>query len=80
MHTQEFTLLPEAQKFFKLGLIANWRIERTPMADSYQIHLGDFGYLASQREKAAPRQFKTLDAAISAVQEVGFFINAIRGA
>jgi hypothetical protein len=80
MQTQDFTLLSEAQKFHAFGLIPNWRIEKTPMAETYQIHLGDFGYLISQRDKTMPRQFKTLDAAISAVQDIGFFINAIRGA
>lgn len=80
MKTQEFTSLSEAQKFYEFGLIANWRIERTPMAETYQIHLGDFGYLVSQREKTTPRQFKSLDAAMATVKEIGFFINAIRGA
>jgi len=40
--------------------------------------LGNRGdWLVSQRDEAKPREFKTLDAAVSALESIGFRVTAI---
>ena len=81
MESQDFTPISEAQKFVAYGLLKQWTIEKTPLADTYQIYLGQqFGYINSQREKTTARQFKTVDAALATVEACGFSIDVIRGA
>lgn len=81
MQTQDFTSLSEAQKFHAFGILKQWTIEKTPMADTWRVYLGrECGYLIAQRDKTSPRQFKTVDAALSAVQDIGFLTDVIRGA
>lgn len=52
------------------------------MAETWQVWLGvgnGAGWLVSQRDKANPRQFKTIDAAVAAIQEIGFMVGYLAG-
>lgn len=73
----------QAKRDFDLGYLTVWHIEKSPMADTWQVWLGSgngAGWLVSQRDKLNPRQFKTIDSAVSAVVEVGFKVEYLRGA
>jgi hypothetical protein len=74
---------PQAKREFELGYLTTWHIEKAPMAPTWQVWLGSgmsAGWLVSQRDKANPRQFKTLESAVSAIEEVGFKVGYLRGA
>jgi hypothetical protein len=73
---------PQAKRDFETGYLTTWHIERSPMADTWQVWFGSgngAGWLVSQRDKVNPRQFKTIDSAVSAVVEVGFKVEYLRG-
>jgi hypothetical protein len=73
---------PQAKRDFELGHLTKWHIERAPMAETWQVWLGvgnGAGWLVSQRDKANPRQFKTIDAAVAAIQEIGFMVGYLAG-
>jgi hypothetical protein len=66
---------PQAKRDFEIGYLNTFHLEKAPMADTWQVWLGagnGAGWLVSQRDKVNPRQFKTIDAAISAIEEIGF--------
>lgn len=69
---------PQAKRDFEIGYLTKWHIEKSPMGETWQVWLGagmGAGWLVSQRDKTTPRQFKTLDAAVAAIEEVGFNVN-----
>jgi hypothetical protein len=70
--------MKEAKRDFEHGHLDRYIIQRTPMASTWQISLGNRGdWLVSQRDEAKPREFKTLDAAVSALESIGFRVTAI---
>ncbi len=74
---------PQAKNQFEIGYLTNWHIEKSPMAETWQVWLGEgngSGWLVSQRDKTNPRQFKTIDAAVAAIEEIGFKIGFLGGA
>jgi hypothetical protein len=75
---QNRSTLTQAKRDFENGYLQRYVVQRTPMASTWQIWLGNqAGWLVSQRDEAKPREFKTLDAAISALESIGFRITAI---
>jgi len=69
---------PQAKRDFEIGYLNTFHIEKTPMAETWQVWLGSgngAGWLVSQRDKTNPRQFKTLDAAVAALEEIGFKVH-----
>jgi hypothetical protein len=66
---------PQAKRDFEIGYLNTFHLEKTPMAETWQVFLGSgngAGWLVSQRDKTNPRQFKTIDAAVSALEDIGF--------
>lgn len=66
---------PQAKRDFEIGYLTTFHLEKAPMAETWQVFLGSgngAGWLVSQRDKTNPRQFKTIDAAVSALEEIGF--------
>lgn len=69
---------PQAKRDFENGHLSRYAIQRTPMESTWQVWLGNHaGWLVSQRDKTTPRKFKTLDAAVAAVEEIGFRIKSL---
>jgi hypothetical protein len=69
---------PQAKRDFEIGYLNTFHLEKTPMAETWQVWLGagnGAGWLVSQRDKTNPRQFKTIDAAVSALEEIGFKVH-----
>lgn len=65
----------QAKHEFEIAYLNTFHIEKSPMSDTWQVWLGSgngAGWLVSQRDKTNPRQFKTIDAAVSALEEIGF--------
>ena len=69
---------PQAKRDFDIGYLNTFHLEKTPMFEMWQVWLGTgngAGWLVSQRDKTNPRQFKTIDAAVSALEEIGFKVH-----
>lgn len=77
----DFTMA-QAKRDFEHGYIKDWSIERFPIAGPgwfvmFRSMSGNIlGWLIDAREKQ-PRQFKTLDAAVSSIEEVGFKVEKL---
>lgn len=70
-----------ARRDFEMGYLKDWRIERSPLQNGWNIYLygtgvSSRGPLVDSRTKQ-PRLFKTLEAAISILEEIGFQVLAI---
>lgn len=66
-----------AKRDFQLGHIDSFQIERAVMTEGWTIRLVDganFGPLTTARELSRPRVFKSLDAAVAALEEIGFSV------
>lgn len=66
--------LANAKRDFSIGYLTRFRIEKSPMADSWMLWLGDgngAGWLIEARTKE-PRVFKTLDSAVNTLESIGF--------
>ena len=66
--------LAQTKRDFEIGYLSAYRLERAPMSEGWQIYLGSgnaAGWLVDARSKQ-PRIFKTLDAAIKTLEEIGF--------
>lgn len=67
--------LAQAKRDFSIGYLKRYRIERRPMSnDEWCIYLGEgngAGWLVDARTKE-PRAFKTLDAAVRTLEDIGF--------
>lgn len=66
--------ISDAKRDFSNGVLRKFRIEKNPMGVGWLIYLGEgkiSGHLVDMRLKQ-PRIFKTADAAINALEEIGF--------
>ena len=75
--------MAEAKKQFQLGVLKGFAIARTMgvCMVSFDVQAGSGrvdGQLVDARTKE-PRQFKTLDAACSALEQVGFRVDCLGG-
>lgn len=71
--------MAQAKRDFQIGYLTKWRIERAPMVDGWMIQLGEGngrGWLADARSKE-PRVFKSIDGAVSALEQIGFEMNLL---
>ena len=68
------TTLAQAKSFFDAGFLIAFLIVRHP--DGWLIDLGRSGHLVDARSKT-PRIFKTLDAVVSALEQIGFTVDAL---
>ena len=72
--------IQQAKRDFDLGYLTNYSIERTAMElNSWRLILGkgnSLGILVDHRTKQE-RLFKTADAAISALESIGFKVNQL---
>ena len=68
------TTLAQAKAFFEARFLSAFLIVRHP--DGWLIDLGRFGQLVDARTKSL-RVFKTLDAVISALEQIGFQVDAL---
>lgn len=68
------TTLSQAKSFFDAGFLSTFLIVRHP--DGWLIDLGRSGQLVDARSKT-PRIFKTLDAVVSALEQIGFTVDAL---
>ena len=81
--TEILYTMATAKEHFHLGLLSGFGIERLPMGGGWSVLLESRKTstrpLLDARQKQ-PRVFKTLDAAVSAVEEIGFKVEMlIRG-
>lgn len=71
-----------AKSDFTRGLLATAWIERNPMASTWCVWLKSI--VATEREgqlidahKGSPREFKTVDAAVNAIEGIGFRVHQL---
>lgn len=73
--------MEQAKRDFQMGYLTRYEIHRQPMdRQGWSVQLSDgsnVGVLADARTKT-PRVFKTLDAAVAAVEQVGFSVDLLR--
>lgn len=72
--------LGQAKRDFDLGYLTKYRIERSPMGEGWMVHLGEgnaAGWLVDARTKE-PRVFKSLDSAVSTLEQIGFRVLILR--
>lgn len=74
--------MAEAKKDFQRALLRDFEIERTPMADTWELKFmdrmtGQWGYLLSAYPRDV-RRFKSLDAVISACEQIGFKVISLK--
>lgn len=69
-----------AKRDFEIGYLSSYRLERFPMHDDVwvvQLKGGSaMGALVDARSKS-PRKFKSLDAAVAAVEAIGFKVSVL---
>lgn len=68
-----------AKRDFSIGYLETFHIERAPMVHGWHVMLKggtNRGPLVDAREKK-PRVFKTLDAAVVALEQVGFKVESL---
>jgi len=66
-----------AKRDFQLGYLSSFQLERAVMSEGWTIRLvhgANFGPLTTARDPLNPRVFKTLDAAVAALEEIGFAV------
>jgi hypothetical protein len=76
--------MADAKKQFALGIIKGYAIDRAMKQNVVRFSLQvdkqrSVGVLVDARTKQ-PRAFKTLDAAVSAIEQVGFSVGVLQGA
>lgn len=72
----------DAKRDFQRGLLRGVEIERSPMNDTWELKIldqstGDWGYLLAAHPREV-RRFRTLDAVISAAEQIGFRIRSLK--
>ncbi len=75
-----YNTMSQAKRDFSIGYLTEWRIERAIIGSGWRLFLGSgngAGWLVDARSKE-PRLFKTLDAVVSALTEIGFEVNQLR--
>lgn len=75
-----YNTMSQAKRDFTIGYLTQWRIERVIIGSGWRLFLGSgdgAGWLVDARSKK-PRVFKTLDAVVSALTEIGFQVNQLR--
>jgi len=82
MSLDDFTMA-QAKRDFSIGLLTDFHIQRVVMGSGWCVWLGGAGYhrgpLVDARSNKL-REFKTLDAAVSALEQIGFKVEgALRG-
>lgn len=78
--------MAQAKRDFEIGYLVDFELERYPLDAGWVVKLatGNLGGGSSTRGSLVdartkqPRQFKTLDAAISALEQVGFKVEGLR--
>ena len=75
--------MAEAKRDFSRALLRDFEIERTPMADTWEIKFmdrvtGHWGYLLAAYPREV-RRFKSIDAAVSAAEQIGFKVMILKG-
>lgn len=76
--------MAEAKRDFSMGYMGHWEIQRAVIETGWRVLFGEgrrsdrssAHYLVDARTKE-PRLFKTLDAAVAAIEEVGFEVNIL---
>lgn len=72
--------MAQAKRDHEIGYLTRWRIERAPEGqEGWRVELGagvGCGWLADARSKE-PRVFKSLDGAVSSLQQIGFEVNLL---
>lgn len=69
-------VLGQAKRDFDCGYLTKFRLERAVLGEGWQIWLGEGNascWLSDSRTKQ-PRTFKSLDSAVSALEQIGFKI------
>lgn len=72
--------MAQAKRDFAIGYLTVYRVTRLPMSREWGLQLGEGngrGWLIDARTGAG-RAFKTLDAAISALEQIGFEVNELQ--
>jgi hypothetical protein len=72
--------LGQAKRDHELGYIATYAIERAAMSRGWVVVLGSGnarGWLCDARTKE-PREFKSLDSAVSSLEQIGFQVDMLR--
>jgi len=72
--------LAQAKRDFEIGYLKEYRLKRWPLAgQGWFVWLGEgnaAGWLVDARSKE-PREFKTLDAAVSSLEAIGFKVEEL---
>lgn len=72
----------QAKRDFSIGHLTDYHVQRWPMSSNWAIYFkvpNGSGYLVDARKKE-PRQFKTLDAVVAALEDIGFKVDGfLRG-
>lgn len=69
--------MEQAKRDFQLGYLASFQIHRQPLDAGWSVVLSDgsnSGPLVDARTRQ-PRAFKSLDSAVSALEQVGFSVD-----
>lgn len=69
----------QAKRDFRIGWLTKWRIERLMGDSGWAVWLGEgagAGWLVDAREKE-PCVYRSLDAAVRALEDVGFQVGAV---
>ena len=71
--------MAQAKRDFSIGYLTECKLVRVPMSPEWSIQLGQGvsrGFLVDARTKE-PRHFKSLDSAISTLEQIGFEVNEL---
>lgn len=70
----------QAKRDFQNGYLTNYHIQRAIVSTNWTVYFkvagNGSGYLVDTRNKE-PRQFKTLDAVVAALEDIGFRVEGL---
>ena len=72
--------LAQAKRDYQIGYLTQYVFERSPLSRCWMVALGSGnsrGWLVDARGNT-PREFKSLDSAVSTLEQIGFEVNAMR--
>jgi hypothetical protein len=76
--------MSDAKRDFRMGHLGHWEIQRALLETGWRVYLGEgrrsdrsTPYPLVDARSKEPRLFKTLDACVSAIEEVGFEVNLL---
>lgn len=69
------TTIATAKNLYQAALLNEYKLIR-PAPGQWLVEVGRFGLICDTRTKT-PRIFKTLDAAVSALEQIGFTIDCL---